>query len=62
VSTLLVTPGRLSLMQSYLRLQKLHWMLQRGATGRWMRPYFLCASLLKHGWLLKSMPVEGGAP
>jgi hypothetical protein len=49
-------------MQSYLRLQKLHWMLQRGATGRWMRPYFLCASLLKHGWLLKSMPVEGGAP
>ena len=34
VSTVLVTPGRLSFMQSYLRLQKLHWMLQRGATGR----------------------------
>jgi hypothetical protein len=29
-----VTPGRLSLTQSNFLLQKLHWMLQAGATGR----------------------------
>src|ERR1019366_1897445 len=62
VSTVLVTPGRLSFMQSYLRLQKLHWMLQRGATGRWTRPNFLCASLSKHGWLLKPIGASVDAP
>src|SRR5450756_2826865 len=62
VSTVLVTPGRLSFMQSYLRLQKLHWMLHRGATGRCTRPNFLCASLLKHGWLAKSIGASFDAP
>ena len=38
VSTALVTPGRVSLTQSYFRSQKLHWTLHLGATGRCILP------------------------
>src|ERR1035441_9495806 len=37
VSRSLTTPGRDSLEQSYLRLQKLHWTLHAGATATCMR-------------------------
>ena len=47
--TRLVTPGRLSLTQSSMRLQNMHWMLQRGATGRWMRPWVALAPASKQG-------------
>src|SRR6056297_2220403 len=37
VSNSETTPGRDSLAQSYLRLQKLHWMLHAGATATCIR-------------------------
>src|ERR1035441_2176266 len=37
VSRSLTTPGRDSFEQSYLRLQKLHWMLHAGATATCIR-------------------------
>ncbi|KAF5034863.1 hypothetical protein DSECCO2_591620 [anaerobic digester metagenome] len=53
-STALVTPGRDSLTQSYLRLQKLHMMLHLGATGRCTRPQEPADSRLKQGCLERS--------
>ena len=44
-----VTPGRLSLAQSYTRRQKLHWMLQSGATGRWMRAKAVACRIVETG-------------
>ncbi len=46
-------PGTASFTQSNFLLQKLHWMLQAGATGRCTRPKSLQDFLLKQGWLSK---------
>jgi hypothetical protein len=42
-------------------MQYLHWILQAGATGRWILPNLLCASFEKHGWVaLMSLPLYLG--
>ena len=51
--TMLVTPGRDSFAQSYFRSQYRHWMLQAGATGRWILPKVPWAFTLKQGWVLR---------
>lgn len=54
-----VTPGRDSLAQSYRRSQKAHWMLHRGATGRWILPYNPRQSLVKQGCCSTSLVISG---
>ena len=56
--TVLVTPGLLSLTQLYFLLQKLHWILHFGATGRCTLPNLFRALKLKQGCLsLSTIPL-----